>query len=257
MNWTGLAAKAWDPSGGDEPQQDYSFIQKVLEQNSGPALDVGCGTGRILLRLLPLGFDVDGIDTSEDMLSICRAKAQDQGLEPRLYQQAAQRLDLPRRYRVIFIPCGTFCLITDREDVKEALRRLHDHLEPGGLLMFNVFWPFAPGQVLSERPYGGEGDWGYLWTHVLPDGGQIDQYLRREHVDWAEQLLVAQRLYQRTDHGRVVEEEVFDSNERWYFKHEIVLMLEQAGFKDIQVKGDWTDEDFTDEHTSMVLLARR
>lgn len=48
MNWTGLAAKAWDPSGGDEPQNDHDFIRKVLEKNPGPALDVGCGTGRLM-----------------------------------------------------------------------------------------------------------------------------------------------------------------------------------------------------------------
>jgi len=115
MNWTGLAARVWDPSGGDDPQNDYPFIKRLLEQNPGTALDMGCGTGRLLLRYLKDGFDVEGMDTSADMLAILREKAAAQGLkQPTLYQGYMQELDLPRKYQVIYVPCGTYCLVTDR-----------------------------------------------------------------------------------------------------------------------------------------------
>ncbi len=258
MNWTGLAALAWDPSGGDGHHYDIDFIKPILEGQNGPALDVGCGTGRLLLRYLAAGLDVDGIDTSADMLALCRAKAQTRGLpEPKLYQQAMQALDLPRRYRTIYIPCGTFCLIIDRRQAMEALRRFHAHLEPGGVLVFNLFWPFGEGEALSAKPLGGWQEWGPLWDYPQPDGSLMKQTLMRTSFSRAEQFFTAKRRYQLIRDGQVVAEEIFDSNERWYYKHEVVLMLERVGFNDIQVKDGWSDADFAEVHDSMVFVARK
>lgn len=258
MNWTGLAALAWDPSGGDEKQYDTDFIKAIIEEQGGSALDIGCGTGRLLLRYLEAGLAVDGVDTSADMLAICRGKAAARGLpEPVLYQQAMQALDLPKKYRVIYIPCGTFCLIIDRADAFEALRRTHFHLEPGGLLVFNLFWPFGDGEALSRKPLGGWKKWRTLWDHPQPDGSLMKQSLMRTSFDRVEQYFTARRRYQLVRDGRIVAEEIFDSNERWYYKHEMVMMLEMTGFVDIQVRGGWSEKDFAEVHDSMVFLARK
>jgi SAM-dependent methyltransferase len=257
MNWTGLAAKAWDPSGGDTLQPDYEFIRQIIDLQDGPALDVGCGTGRLLLRYLRDGFDVDGMDTSPDMLAICRRKAEPLGVLPNLYLQPVQLLDLPRRYATIYIPCGTFCLITDPNEAWEALVRINAHLEDNGVLVFNLFWPFADGEPLSPNPLGGDGEWGEIASHRQPDGSVIRQDILREKIDRVEQLLLAKRRYQRIINDEVVEEEIFDANERWYFKHEMLLMLEKTGFHNIQVKGNWTHVDFNDSHYSAVYIARK
>jgi SAM-dependent methyltransferase len=257
MDWTGLAAQAWDPSGGNDWNFDYPFIGKAIAQYGQPALDVGCGTGRLLLRLLKDGYDVDGIDTSADMLAICREKARQDGLAPNVYQQSMQALDLARRYKVIFIPCGSFVLVTDRAEAWEALRRFHAQLEPQGVLIFNLFWPFKPGEPLSEKPHGGDGDWAPLWSHDLPDGRTIAQQLKRETIDRVDQLLIAQRRYQLIENGNVVQEEIFASNERWYFKHEMLLMLERVGFRTTNVYDGWSDEPFAERHDSMVFVAQK
>jgi ubiquinone/menaquinone biosynthesis C-methylase UbiE len=257
MNWVGLAAQVWDASGGDEPQWDHDFFKSVIERQGGAALDVGCGTGRLLLRYLAAGFDVDGIDTSADMLAQCRAKAARQGLTSNLHQQAMQTLDLPRRYRTIYIPCGTFCLILDRSLAFEALRRFYAHLEPEGLLVFNLFWVFGSGEPLSDNPLARDHDWNPMWEHSLPDGTKIAQHMRLLKLDRAEQVVIAERRYQRIANGQVTQEEIFPSNERWYFQHEMVMMLEKTGFRDVQVKGDYTGANFADGHSTMVFLARR
>jgi ubiquinone/menaquinone biosynthesis C-methylase UbiE len=135
----------------------------VIINQGGTALDVGCGTGRLLLRYLQEGLDVEGVDTSADMLSICREKAAARGLDaPVLYQQAMQDLDVPGKYRTIYIPCGTFCLLIDRAQAFEALNRFHACLEPEGVLVFNLFWPFGDGEALSKKPLGGWKRWGSL-----------------------------------------------------------------------------------------------
>lgn len=258
MSWTGLAAQAWDPSGGDRAQRDQDFIQRVVEQGGGPALDIGCGTGRLLLRYLAAGLDVEGLDTSADMLAICRAKAQERGLpSPVLYQQSMHAMDLPRRYRTIYVPCGTFVLLIDREQAWEALRQMHAHLEPGGTLLLTTFWPFDQGGPLHEKPLGALGEWGPLWSHPQPDGSEMVQTLWIELIDRADQLLLAKRRYQLVRDGEIVAEEVFNSHERWYYKHEIELMLRLVGFHDIRITGDWTGEPFEDHHGTMVILGTR
>lgn len=258
MNWTGLAALVWDPSGGDEQQHDYAFIRTLIEQGNGPALDVGCGTGRLLLRFLRDGLEVDGVDTSPDMLAICREKAAQRDLKPpTLYEGYMQELDLPRRYKTIYIPCGTYCLVTDRDQAIEALRRFYNHLEPGGTLVFNLFWHYAHGEPLSETRVAKDPEWNELFNTTLPDGREMRQHMRLMKLDRVEQLLIAERRYRLYDNDRLVAEEVFASNERWYSKYEMLMMLEQAGFHDLQAKANWTDQDFAEGDEVVVYLARK
>ena len=112
--YRGLIASSWDLLRGDTSDwPDRPFFRKIIANDGQPALDVGCGTGRLLLDYLSEGLDVDGIDVSPEMLWICLEKAQDFDLNPTTYQQAIQSLDVPRKYRTIFIPSNSFQLVTD------------------------------------------------------------------------------------------------------------------------------------------------
>src|SRR5215207_4306668 len=116
----GVVARWWAEFNRDGPEIDY-FRRYVAAGQ--PALDVACGTGRLLLPYVREGLDVDGCDISADMLAHCRAAAEHDGLSPSLYAQAIHELDLPRRYRTIFC-CGGFGLGSTREEDAEGLRRL-------------------------------------------------------------------------------------------------------------------------------------
>jgi ubiquinone/menaquinone biosynthesis C-methylase UbiE len=84
------------------------------------------------LDYLTEGIDVDGVDNSPEMLAISRRKAQELGLQPVLYQQAMEALELPRAYRTILVPSSSFQLVTGAEAAVEAMRRFLRHLVPGG-----------------------------------------------------------------------------------------------------------------------------
>jgi SAM-dependent methyltransferase len=254
MSWTGLAAQVWDPSGGDEPQKDHAYLRRVIENNGGPALDVGCGTGRLLLRYLADGLDVEGIDSSADMLAFCQEKANQQGLPAKLFQQSMHELDLPRKYRTIFIPCGTFCLLINRKDAVQALDRFYEHLEPRGELIFNLFWEYGKGGWFWNEP---NGKWYRMFYSNLPNGDQVFQYMKTEKVDRVEQQFFGKRRYRLVSRGQVIREEIFPSYERVYGKYEIQMMLEQAGFREVTIKGDWTEEPFRDGHEVMVIHGRK
>src|SRR5271168_2093708 len=109
--YRGLMAATWDIKRGDTTNcEDRIFFRDIVHQYGQPALDVGCGTGRIVLDYLSEGVDIDGVDNSPEMLAICRVKAQQRGLQPNLYQQTMETLDLPRRYRTILVPSSSFQL---------------------------------------------------------------------------------------------------------------------------------------------------
>ena len=152
----GVVARWWAEFNRDGPEIDY--FRRFVEAGQ-PALDVACGTGRLLLPYLRAGLDVDGCDISPDMLALCREAAAREGLSPNLYAQAMHELDLPRRYRTVFV-CGGFGLGSTREQDLEALRRLHGHLEPGGVLVLDnevpyadaARWPYWPKEGRAELP---------------------------------------------------------------------------------------------------------
>ena len=95
--YRGLMAQAWDLLRGDySAWADRPFYRAIIERRDGPALDVGCGTGRLILDYLQAGLDVDGVDNSPEMLAICRAKAAASGVDVsgRLFEQEMDRLAL-------------------------------------------------------------------------------------------------------------------------------------------------------------------
>ena len=164
-DYAGLGALAWHLfSGEDGPWRDQAFFERAVRDQAGPALDVGCGAGRLLLPMLQAGLDVEGVEPSADMVAILRQRAERQGLTPVVHEQPMQALDLPRRYRTIFVPCGSFQLVIDRADACETLRRFHAHLEHGGILLLTIYNRWQ--ELAHERP----GEWVFRAGEPLPDG---------------------------------------------------------------------------------------
>ena len=161
----GLMAEAWDHLRGDTSGwEDRPFYLELIRRFGEPALDVGCGTGRLLLDYLAEGIEIDGVDVSPDMLAVCRAKASALGLEPTLYEQAVEDLQLPRRYRTIIVPSSSIQLVIDPATAERAVVRLAAHLAPGGVLVM-------PFMTL-------EGDESWTTEAVRPDGALVRRTAR-------------------------------------------------------------------------------
>jgi SAM-dependent methyltransferase len=104
----GLIARWWAEFNEATPEE-LGYYVPAIRRFGEPALDLGCGNGRILVPLLEQGLDVDGVDISEDMLALAgeaieRVKP---AHLPALVAQAMHELDLPRAYRTIYM-CGAF-----------------------------------------------------------------------------------------------------------------------------------------------------
>jgi SAM-dependent methyltransferase len=91
-DYRGLAAECYGLWFGDEPFGDRAFVHDRPRRNGGVALEIGCGTGRLLVPFLREGLAVEGLDASEEMLAICRAKGAK-------HVGADLNADAPRRWR--------------------------------------------------------------------------------------------------------------------------------------------------------------
>jgi len=252
-DYTGLAAVAWELFSGSDPGRDHSFFENILQARPGRSLTVGCGTGRLLLPLLEGGYDIEGVEPSADMRAILHRAAASRFLQPVVYDQLMQTLDLPHTYQTILVPCGSFQLVTDRLEAFEALRRFHAHLEPGGLLVLTIANMLGVFGVTLEEP----GDWGLRARQPLPDGTELEKHARLDHIDKLDQSLGSTLRYRRMRGSDIVEEEFCNGDMRWYVMHELTLMLQLVGFSEVRVTGAYTDAAPTDSDDVLCFLATR
>lgn len=253
----GLVARWWAEFNRDGPEIEH--YRRFVEE--GPALDVACGTGRLLLPWLRDGLDVDGCDVSPDMIALCRERAAQEGLAPTLFVQAMHELEPPRAYRTIVV-CGAFGLGSTREQDREALARFHRHLEPGGTLVLDNEAPYASGgrwpYWLREEREGLPEDWPPSGMRErTADGDELELRTRLvslNPLEQAEEIEISASLWRE---GELVEEELHRIDIHLYFRDELVLLLEATGFVDVVVTGDHTEEQATSEHETLVFVARK
>jgi SAM-dependent methyltransferase len=255
----GLIAEYWAHFNDDFRPHELPYFQRFIEDDGQPALDVACGTGRLLLPYLRAGLDVDGCDVSADMVALCRQKAEREGLSTSLFVQPMHELDAPRRYRTIYV-CGAFGLGSTRVQDFEALVRFREHLEPGGTLLLDI-----------EVPYADTPQWP-LWTkdgraglpHALeppdtgreaPDGAVYGLRSRYLAIDPLEQRVSLEMIARRWRDGELEAEETRRLDIGLYFKNELLLMLERAGFGDVVVQGDHVVADPNPDDEFVVFVA--
>jgi SAM-dependent methyltransferase len=253
----GLVAEWWAEFELEGPEIQY--FRRFVEKGQ-PALDAGCGTGRLLVPWLRGGLDVDGCDASADMVTLCRERARLEGLEPTLFVQPLHELDPPRRYRTI-VACGVFGLGSTRRQDEEALHRFHRSLEPGGTLALDIEVPWAnprrwPQWTREERerlpepwPESGER------SHAS-DGSEFDFRTRALEIDPLDQTIVLEIRAEKFINGRSVAVEEHALSMIMYFPTELVLLLERAGFHDVEVVGGYHDEPPTADDDFLVYVGR-
>ena len=249
-----LMAETWDLFRGDTSQwSDRFFYLECIEKYGQPALDVGCGTGRLLLDYLAQGIAIDGVDNSPEMLAVCSQKAGQMGLRPNLFEGWMESLTLPRTYRTILVPSSSFQLLLEVDKARRAMRRFYEHLLDGGALVmpFMILW--QPGDPLANTT------WEMVGEETRPSDGTVFRKWSRARYDPVEQLEHTEDRYDKLINGRVIIQERHQRSPatRWYTQSQAVALYYQAGFKQVQVMHEFTMQPAREEDTLFTVIGVR
>ncbi len=213
-------------------EKDYvgecDFLEAVFKRYSEKpvrsVLDLGCGTGGHTSLLAGRGYRVAGVDLSEAMLDAARRKAAEGGLgiDYRLGDIRAVRLG--KRVDAVVAMFAVMGYQTGNDDVSAAIRTAREHLEPGGLFIFDVW--FGPA-VVAEGPSDK--------TLTLDDADGTITRTTKPVLNLMEQTVDVNFHVRRTRGDRVVEETRERHVMRFFFPKEIELLLEAGGFQTISI----------------------
>jgi SAM-dependent methyltransferase len=145
--------------GRSMPFDDVGWYRRQCLTRGGRALELGCGTGRILLELLAAGVDAIGVDRSLPMLQRLRRDAAERGIEARVAQMDLRGLAFAGDFNIILAPYSLITYLTDPEVAVAALIRMRSLLAPDGRLVIDAFIPqpvesFAEFRLDYRRPHG-------------------------------------------------------------------------------------------------------
>lgn len=222
-NYQSLCTEVYDLSKPLPPKDAYEFYKSYALKAKNGILEPMCGTGRFLIPLLKDGIEVKGFDASEFMLNTLRKKAAELNLKPDVWFQFAENLPTDVTYDLIFIPSGSFGLITDLEMAKKTLGIFHKILKKNGILLFECETPEAASN-------DGEGSVSSSWSKT--DGTSI----KMSQVDqsFKDSILKSVTKYELINvDSIVVKTEVEELAVKLYSLKEMTSLLYEAGFNNV------------------------
>jgi SAM-dependent methyltransferase len=219
------------------------YIEQAGERG-GPALELGCGSGRLTIPIAQEGIDIVGADLSPSMLLSARAKGAAAGLRIPFVQADMRQFDLGARFSTILIAGNSLLHLLTIADLKHCFASVRRHLAPGGRLVFDVSkWDLTR---LARDP--GERHPVLRVNH--PERGEISVEETSEY-DAAEQIRRVVWYLSAPDGPGF---HVIDYRLRVIFPQELVLLLDGAGFRLETRYGEFTREAFTSSSPRQVCV---
>ncbi|MCL2386319.1 MAG: class I SAM-dependent methyltransferase [Defluviitaleaceae bacterium] len=204
-------------------------------------LDLACGTGNITLRLAKMGYDLIGVDASEDMLAEANRKAYEQGEKILFLAQDMRELDLYGTVDAVVCVCDGMNYILTDEDLLTVFKRVRLFLNAGGVFMFdmNTEYKFKEFEnlIFEDKGEGGEA---YEWQNHYNPETKINEY----HMTF----------YYENDNDNT---ESFSElhRQRAYPLVDVCNMLIEAGFVSVAMRDDYTSQPPKAESTRVVFIA--
>lgn len=228
MSYQKLSALYYEVSKpiGTSLDGDLEFYEKHIA-NVDNILEAGVGTGRLLVPYLEKGINIEGIDSSSDMILKCKDACLLRNLDSVIIEGNVETYNFDKKYEAIIIPTGTFCLF---DNIENVLKNFRKHLSEDGFIMFDIIFPnnFKEG---SHNVY------------PLDVSKSEKIVLTSSHisVNWVNQFTEELLKYDLWRDGSLVESELQTFKLYWYSLRETLLMLEGVGFDKVEIWGDYSD----------------
>ncbi len=224
---------------------DIAFWQNFARETcgeNGQALELACGTLRVMLPVAEGGVRVTGIDQSPYMLELAQKKIDAAGDDVRaritIQQGDMRSFELGRSFDLIYIPFNTFGILTTSADQLAVLASIKKHLAPNGVFAFSVFFPDIArmhGEVLKR--------WQAEMDEAFKDGTRVMRDNVRA-VDTRKQI-ISVTWRNKVYRNQILESEfITDIELTYFFPREIEHLLTRAGFQIVHYWGNYERQDF-------------
>ena len=241
-------------------REDVQFYTERYKEAQGWCVELGVGTGRIAAPAVRSGAKVIGVDLHEGMLKVAEerrqklAKAKRGNL--RLVQGDMRAFALGETFPLITLPFNALQHMYTIEDAKACLRCVHDHLQEGGLMIFDVL---MPDFEYLNRPSFARFQ-GVDFRH--PTWGATYNYSEQSAYDHVRQLNQVWFYYDRVDpplgeECDAPEHHSIQLSHRYYYPQELALLLDVCGFEILHLAGDFEGGPVAEGNESLVYHCRR
>ena len=229
-------------------EEDYPLTAQWARKQGGPLLDLGCGTGRMALRLAAEGYEVTGVDITPEMLARARQKAAAQSLSIEWVLADARAFRLEQQFSFIYMLENVWQFFLTRADQEAMLARVREHLLPGGCFLFCTRNP-SPRNLQEVRHPEGK-------LYALPDGGQLVTAEEQSYDPMTQIQHYIRHLTFRHPGGQQ-EERALRVALRYVYPQEMEALLFYNGFEALACYGDWQQEPLTAASRAMIYVCQR
>ena len=243
--YTGFA-EVYDLFMDEVPYREWSgrIVDTLKEYGikDGLVLDLGCGTGSMTELLAQAGYDMIGVDASEEMLELADRKRRSSGHDILYLLQDMREFELYGTVRAVVSVCDSLNYLMEEEDLCRVFRLAHNYLDPEGVILFDMNTVYKYETVLGEVTIAENREEGsFIWENYYDPAEQVNEY--------------DLTIYRKEEDGRYsrFEETHF---QRAYETERILELLSKAGFKTERVLDADTGEE-PSEITERIFVAAR
>ncbi|EJQ51204.1 Uncharacterized protein BWINRASL_02428 [Bacillus mycoides] len=219
-----LCTKIYESDKSMAAGKELDFYLSFAKDKNIKVLEPMCGNGRMLIPFMQNGVDIEGFDLSEDMLKMCKEKAEQLNLKPVVSQERIEKFHGNKKYDLIMIPIGSFSLLPDNL-VDISLQNMKYNLKKNGKLLLTVVQAGSETEQIL--------DW--METNRKEINKELIVEYRKVSYDEAQKLLNIKLKYEVIHDEKIAETEIMDFPIRLYDLKEFENILIANGFSQIVV----------------------
>lgn len=244
--YTGFA-EVYDTFMDNIPYEEWAEyligLLKEYKVNDGLVLDLGCGTGNMTALLDAAGYDMIGVDNSEEMLEIAMEKRERSGQNILYLLQDMREFELYGTVRAIVSICDSINYILEEDELLEVFRLVNNYLDPKGTFIFDFNTVYKYREVLGERTIAeSREDCSFIWDNYFYEEEQINEYELNLFVKDKESDFY--HRYQEVHHQRA------------YNFETIKALILQSGLEYVTAYDAFTKDAPTEQSERIYVIAR-
>lgn len=229
------------------------YIEKLIEINDIKVkniLELACGTGNLTIPLTKRGYDICGIDISEEMLEVALKKSEEENIKLVLLQQDIVDLDFDL-YDLDMVLCGCdgFNYITSKKDLEKIFSKIFSLLKKDGGLIFDLSSYYKLKNILGNNFMGeSREDLSYIWTNYFDD----ESRLLEMNLDFFVKIEV-----EEGEEDNLYEKYTEIHQQMAYEDEEVKKLLYDVGFSKVEVYGDFSFDKPKKDAERMFFVAKK